>query len=216
MKYTKYLKFPKNQYYQDIYSKSIAVLHHTVSGMGIDGDIRWWEQTAERVATPYIVARDGEITEVFDPKFWAHHLGIKAATLKQYGSNVSNERLNQLSIPIEIDSWGQLVKKGDKFYSYTGQEVPKEKVQIYATPYRGCSYYEKYSTEQIQAVKELLLSLKQKFGIKLYYFPEMFEVSAKALKGYHGIWSHTSYRPDKSDVHPQPELIEMLKSIKEN
>ena len=216
MNISKYLKFPKNQYYQDVYGKSIAVLHHTVSGQGVEGDIKWWEQTAERVATPYIVGREGLVTEVFDPKFWAHHLGIKSDTLKKYGSSVSNERLNQLSIPIELDSWGQLVKKGDKFYSYTGQEVPKERVQIYSTPYRGCSYYEKYTADQLQALKELLLYLKKNYGIKLYYFPEMFEVSAKALKGYHGIWSHTSYRQDKSDVHPQPELIEMLKSIKEN
>ena len=41
----------------------------------------------------------------------------------------------------------------------------------------------------------------------------MWEVSAEALKGKQGVWSHTSFRFDKSDIHPQPEIIEMLKSL---
>lgn len=213
MQIVKYKNFPSNQYYQQATDKKIIVLHHTVSGEGVEGDINWWKQTSERVATPYIIARDGTVTEIFDPKYWAHHLGIKQSILNQYGSSVSNERLNQLSIGIEIDNWGQLVKKGDKYYSYTGREIPECDVQIYKTPYRGSSYYEKYTTVQILALKDLLLHINQTYGVKLYYFPEMFEVSQKALKGYHGIWSHTSYRSDKSDIHPDPNVIQMLKSL---
>ena len=37
--------------------------------------------------------------------------------------------------------------------------------------------------------------------------------SDEAKSGTPGVWSHTSFRPDKSDVHPQPELIQMLKII---
>ena len=35
-----------------------------------------------------------------------------------------------------------------------------EKVQIYDKPFRGSKYYEKYTNEQINALKELLLKLK--------------------------------------------------------
>jgi hypothetical protein len=42
----------------------------------------------------------------------------------------------------------------------------------------------------------------------------MFDVSKEALSGESGIWSHTSFRSDKSDIHPQGELIKMLKSLK--
>jgi len=34
-----------------------------------------------------------------------------------------------------------------------------------------------------------------------------------ALDGKAGIWTHVSYRYDKSDCHPQPELINMLKTL---
>lgn len=216
MKIEKYSNFPVNQYYKTETPKKIIVLHHTVSGEGVKGDINWWLQTPEKVGTPYIIDREGVITEIFDPKYWIHHLGIKQATLSKYNSTVSNERLNQLSIGIELDSWGALEKKGDKYFSYTGKEVKPENVQYFPNGYRGAKYYEKYSSKQLESLKELLLHLSKTYGIKLNYFPEMFEVSAKALKGYHGIWSHTSYRGDKSDVIPQPELIQMLESIKQN
>ena len=44
----------------------------------------------------------------------------------------------------------------------------------------------------------------------------MFETNSLTLKGYHEVFTHVSYREDKSDCHPQPDLIEMLKSMKDN
>jgi hypothetical protein len=40
-----------------------------------------------------------------------------------------------------------------------------------------------------------------------------FEYQALANEGGEGIWSHTNFRKDKSDVYPHPKLIEMLKSL---
>lgn len=216
MNLLKIKNFPLNQYYQEIYNKKIIVLHHTVSGEGYDGDINWWINTPEKVGTPYIIDRKGNIVEVFNPKYWIHHLGIKQETLKKYGSNVTNNKLNQISIGIELDSWGALTFKNGKYYAFSGKEIPLEKVQIYDKPFRGSKYYEKYTNEQLNSLKELLLKLKTEFEIKLYYFENMFETNKQALNGYHGVFTHVSYREDKSDCHPQPELIQMLKSIKDN
>lgn len=41
-----------------------------------------------------------------------------------------------------------------------------------------------------------------------------FEFNPLTLNGYPGIWTHTNIRPDgKSDCSPQPNLIQMLKSL---
>lgn len=216
MNLLKIKNFPLNQYYQEIYNKKIIVLHHTVSGDNHTGDVNWWINTPEKVGTPYIIDRNGDVVETFDPKFWIHHLGIKQETLKKYGSNVTNNKLNQISIGIELDSWGALTFKNGKYYTFSGKEIPLEKVQIYDKPFRGSKYYEKYTNEQLSSLKELLLKLKTEFEIKLYYFENMFETNKQALNGYHGVFTHVSYREDKSDCHPQPELIQMLKSIKDN
>ena len=46
-----------------------------------------------------------------------------------------------------------------------------------------------------------------------YRGDKIWDVSEEALKGEVGVWTHVSDRPDKSDCHPQPELLEMLKSL---
>lgn len=204
---------PDIQYYKKEQPKKIIVLHHTVSGDSVDGDINWWKQTPERVATAYIIDRNGDIYQTFDDKYWAHHLGVTTAHLKKFGSTVTNERLNQLSIGIEIDSWGGLVEKNGKWYTSTNKEIPLDKIEILDKPYRGFKAFEKYTKSQIQSVKELLIHLNKKYGIKIQYNDDMFEFNEKATKGYHGLWSHTSFRPDKSDVAPQKDLISMLKTL---
>ena len=49
-----------------------------------------------------------------------------------------------------------------------------------------------------------------------YNYDELFKegnLSTAALSGEKGIYTHNSVRTNKSDVFPQKELIEMLKSI---
>lgn len=210
------IEFPDHQYFKLEMPKKIIVLHHTVSGNGIEGDVSWWKKTPERVGTPFIIDREGEVSQLFDEKYWIHHLGIRQHQLNQFQSQVTNQRLNELSIGIELDSWGGLVKKNGDWYSYTGSKIECKNVQEYPRGYRGWYAFEKYTEKQIEALEELLQLLTEKHGIKKDYYPEMFDFNEKALKGYHGIWSHTSYRPDKSDCHPQPELIEMLQKLKSN
>ena len=41
----------------------------------------------------------------------------------------------------------------------------------------------------------------------------MFDINTNALDGKAGIWTHVSFRADKSDVSPQPKLVKMLKDI---
>lgn len=207
------ISFPSTQFFKEETPKKIIVLHHTASGEGIEGDIRWWNQTKERVGTHYIIGRDGFVAQLVDDKYWIHHLGIKQHYLNMFGSKVTNTRLNQLSIGIETDSWGGLVKKDGKWYSYVGKEVDCKDVIEYPRGYRGYFAFERYTDKQINSLKSLLELLTAKYSINRHHFVEMFDFNEKAVKGYHGIWSHSSFRPDKSDMHPQPELILMLKEL---
>lgn len=40
-----------------------------------------------------------------------------------------------------------------------------------------------------------------------------FDKQHAAMMGQEGIWTHTNYRTDKSDMSPQPQLIDMLRSL---
>ncbi len=208
--------FPETKYFHNEYNKTQVVLHHTISGPGIDGDIETWIKGKYNVGTSIIVDRFGIPWQIFSSKYWAYHLGS------------GNHSLDKHSIGIEIDNWGGLVL-GDgenkmfngkwvttipgKYYAYYGNVVNVMDIQEYPEGYRGYNYFEKYTTEQIKTVGELLLFWKNKYNIPLYKNPAMFNISQDALGGKPGVWSHTSYRTDKSDIHPQPEMIEMLNTI---
>lgn len=207
--------FSESQYYHDITEKSQIFLHHTVSGDSVEGDINWWEQTPARIATCIIIARDGTIHTLFTSKKWAHHLGIKSWIFKKFNipSYGANKRLNKGSVGVELDSWGGIVKRNGKYYRTGDKEISADKVVDYGREIRGFRYYEKYTDEQIASLKYLLEYWNKEYNIPLDYKPEMWELNERALSGESGVWTHVSVRPDKSDCHPQKELIDMLKSL---
>jgi len=207
--------FPENQYIKEATEKKQIVIHHTVSGQGVDGDIAWWRQTVERVGTAIIVGWDGKIYQCFGSKYWAHHLGLKTA---------NNKELNMGSVGIEIDAWGALVRTNRLWYpakwdanlkQFVANTAvrPVQNVQAYEQGFKGFYGYEKYTNAQIEAVRKLLVFWNERYNIPLTYNEDMLALSSKALSGQAGVWTHVSFREDKSDCHPQPELIQMLKSL---
>jgi len=208
--------FPTDQYMREAHDKKQIVIHHTVSGQGVNGDISWWRQTADRVGTAIIVGWDGKIYQCFGSKYWAWHLGLKTA---------NNKELNRGSIGIEIDAWGGLVRTNRLWYPAKWDKslkkmvantkvAPIKNVQVYEEGFRGFYGFEKYTDAQIEAVRQLLVFWNGRYKIPLDYNEDMWKISNKALAGEPGVWTHVSYRKDKSDCHPQPELVEMLKSLK--
>lgn len=202
-----------DQFYDTVQSKKQIVLHHTAGGPNPFNVVHGWQFSPERVATSYVISgkedstkkyKEGEIIQCFDDSKWAYHLGLK---------NTANEKLNQESIGIEICNWGQLILKDGKYLNYVNKEVPATEVVKLEPPYRGFVYFHKYSDKQLASLKTLLEFLTQKYNISTIYHDKMFEVNNEALAGASGIWSHTSYRMDKVDVNPQPNLINILKSL---
>lgn len=192
-----------DQYYREKQFKNQIVLHHTASGGIAENVIHGWNFTPVRVGTAYVIDGKGKIYKAFEPEFWAYHLGLKTA---------SNDKLNKASIGIEVCNWGQLIKKGDKFYNYVNAEVHIDDV-IQIKKFRGFEYYHKYNDAQIESLRGLLLELSAKFNIKKEYNGDMWDVSQNALNGVNGIYTHVSYRSDKNDMSPQFNLIQMLQNL---
>lgn len=215
--------FPDNQYKKIETPKKQIVIHHTVSGQKVNGDITWWLQTPQPIATHFIIDREGIVHQLFDEKYWGYHLGCANKHFQSIG--LSYRELDKFSIGIELDSWGPVLPAPDgKFYPVkweNGKYLPNTKCApvpyfyeyCNATKWRGHKYYEKYTTLQLGALKELLQNLCKVHRIPLIYKEDIWTVCPRALSGSIGIFSHSSYRIDKSDVHPQPELINILKTL---
>lgn len=207
MKIKNLCQFPltKTQYYAEIFPKKQIVLHHTVSGPNAKNVITSWGLTPVRIATAFVIDGEGIIYQCFSSAHWANHLGTH---------NSNNMQLNKQSIGIEICNWGALTEKNGRYFTIYDREVPKEEVIDYGMKWRGYRYFHKYKDEQLVSLNNLLQYLSEKYTIPTTYQTEMWDLSNKALKGTPGIWSHVSFRADKSDCHPQLSLINLLKNLK--
>lgn len=179
-------------------------LHHTASGAGVDGDRNYWANDKTQVSTPLIVDRDGTAFQLYSSSRWAFALGLQHAAYRT---------VEALTISLEIDSWGYLTKKGDKFYSWAGTEVFD--ICDLGYKWRGQQYFHRYTDKQIETTRLLLEHWGVTYGIDLKYKgDEVFNLSQNAIyAAKSGVYSHASFRPDKTDCHPQKELIAMLKSF---
>ena len=200
-----------SDFYRDAYPKNQIYLHHTASGPNPRSVWNWWKNDKVTVGTCVVIGKDGEIVQGFSSKLWAYHLGLANKHFGVHGLPYKN--LDKISIGIEITNWGQLTKKGDKFYNYVNQEVPAKDVCELETPHRGFKYFEDYSDAQIESVKQLLLYWRDVYDISLEYNEDIWGITTRALKGENGLFTHNSVRPDKVDVYPNPKLIQMLKSL---
>lgn len=203
-----------DQYFRVKYPKNQIYLHHTASGPTAKGDIDYWASNVDKIATAFVIDRDGTIWQAFNSGYYAYHLGVPQSTFKKFKINSSSLELHKHSIGIEMDNWGWLEKKNGKYYTWTGAEIKSEDVQVYTPDYLGQRYFEKYPPEQIESVRQLLVYLCDAYGIPKDYQSDMWSVSPRALNGQPGIWSHTSVRESgKWDAHPQEPLIRMLKHL---
>lgn len=218
---------PESEYHKVAFPKNQIYIHHTASGGNSLGDINYLNNLPGKVHTAFFIDRDGKLYQTFSSKFWAPHLGVPTSTFTKFKVKNTVEALHQKSIAIELDSYGYLEKGGftnnkrvfvkkdaNKFYAWTGEEIKAENVITYPNKFLGQMYYEKYYTPQLQSLKLLLHYLCNTFSISKDYNENMWGVSADALRGKNGIWTHISVRESgKWDCHSDPKLIEMLKNL---
>jgi N-acetyl-anhydromuramyl-L-alanine amidase AmpD len=197
-------RLPATQFYAEKHDKKQIVLHHTVSNGNANNVISAWKKTPSRVGTAFIIDGEGIIHQCFSSAHWAHHLGTK---LKQ------NKLLNQQSIAIEICSWGGLKKVGQKYYSTFGIELKENEVLNYNKTIRGFQYFQKYKPKQLESLKLLVQYLCEKYAITPKLNSDIWDINQQALSGIRGIFTHVSYRKDKSDCHPQLELRNLLNNL---
>lgn len=225
--------FSEELYFTEVTKKTQMVLHHTVSDpFSHVGDKATWEQDKSRIATSNILTYNGDIFNLFSTKNWAHHLGVKIGDLKKLGFKdfaIRNQMLNKSSIAIEIDSWGGLIKGnggpmsvGGKmistikgvFYNVYGRPIDK-RLEVAEINWRGFHYFQKYSDEQLATLEELLPLQMKANGIPNHGLKNGdFGVSMDALSGVPGIYSHSNYRADKSDLYPDERLVKLLNRLK--
>lgn len=213
---------PPSQYVQDskFVPKSI-VLHHT-NGHSAQSTFNYWLSNKERIATHFLIDRDGSIYQCIPlDKCWGYHLYVAAPDNKisrEYKKLAS--AYDKQSIGIELCNISQLVPYENKFLDTYGKVFKDHsKITKLDKPFRGYEYWESYTKEQLDSLEFLLLDLIDNYpiigtGLKDDYSNE-FDISLDALNMKPGVYFHVNYRTGtKWDLYPHPELIKMLNNLK--
>jgi len=193
-------------YYKEVVDKKKIVLHFTVGT--IRGDMASLTKKDNHMSVSYVIARNGIIYELFEPKYWSYHLGR--------GSVGGNGYNSKESIGIELSNYGPLNEVGSNLESvyseveYTDSKGQKKKTKkdIYCStseiqyfkraPLRGYDYFASFTDKQLLATKELVNYLSKKFNIPKTLLDEkdrynIFSSSTKA-KEFKGICTHINFR----------------------
>ena len=188
--------FPEGQYIKSVTDKKRIILHHTVSS-NEQSPINWWEQTPERVATSYVIAKDGTIIEVYDSDYWAYHIGK--------GSTATD---NKEAIGIEIVNEGGLFRRDESYFWLDGKAKYSGIPHNHNAEWRGFRYFASYQEEQYQAVAELCKMLCEKHKIVDEVYTGL-DYSKEYFK-WNGILSHRNLRADKTDVSPAWDMDKFI------
>ncbi len=209
------LRLPKSEYFAEPRTKSGIALHHTVCDSARTTlDIWRRDKTArgtpQRIATAFVIDRDGTIFEAFPPAAWAWQFGLRWRRAERIA-------FEQRFIGIEITSEGGLLEHEGRLYAYDRVAPHFEKPEIEAfdcgTPYRGYRWFDRYEPEQLDALGRLVDELCLRFAIPRVYPEQPFLYYGPALRSFEGVIGHAMVRSDKSDPAPDPWLWHTLEQL---
>lgn len=211
-----------DEYSRSKTAKGYIFLHHTAGNHNPYNTIDIWERDDRgAIATEFVIGGrslngsddyNGQIVQAFPEGHWAYHLGGV------------DRHMHYHSIGIELCNFGPLKEKRGNFYTIYGHKVDPKYVTDLGYKFRGSRFYHSYTDEQIESCRKLIMFIKERDNVDITKgIPEFlksmsdidsFEYMDRAVRGLiPGILSHTNVRKDKSDVYPDPKLIEMLRNL---
>jgi N-acetyl-anhydromuramyl-L-alanine amidase AmpD len=208
---------PKNQYVGKRKKAISQIYIHFTEGGSVSGCINTWKSNSDKIATNFILDKNGDIYCVMPEDSWAYQLGIRFKSNKiddKFKTKEWSDNIEQMAIGVEVVNEGS-VKKNSKGFYFEGGDRYIEVSQTVRLPmsHRGYFDYVDFTDEQYKSLEKLLHYLTDKYNIPKNY-TNPFSVNLNALNGVPGIFTHVCVRhPDKNDCAPLPKLVKLLKEL---
>lgn len=160
----------------------------------------------------YVIDRDGEVYFQFSPRYWSEYLGI--------------EERDRFVINVVFANCGALHRGTDGLF-YPSKldanmmpcaDMEQQPVKLFAEfcsrkPYKGRMHYELLYPAQLSALYDLLLYLLRDRCIEYHFDPLTGGSTPNFRKGVPGVYLAGGIKGCDKDLHPQVELINILKSL---
>ena len=211
---------PKREYINGKYNNDYIALHHTAGYDNPKAVVDCWaKDSLGRVATEFVIGGqrctdgrsiyDGQIVRTYPEGNQGYHIGASGSSY-----------MNIHSVGIELCNMGW-VKNGK---TYTGSIVRPDQIVSLKEPFRGYINWHKYTTKQIEVLRDLLLYVANRDNIDLHTGIYKWIKTEGAMKAFDfhqdaysgkvkGLITHANIRKSKYDVSPQPELIDMILTL---
>lgn len=215
-----------DEYFLGPHQPEYIFYHHTAGWHNPYQTVNNWNyDTRGKIGTEWVIGGpsirdgskqfDGQVVKCMPDGAWAWHLG----RVDRY--------MHTNSVGIEVCNFGPLTQTGHGFKTYAGQWVDDSQICDLGQQWRGHRYWHKYSDAQLEALRDLTLHIALRNEIDVSsglqgWINELdeneqanaFDYSQAAKKGnVKGLLSHSNVRRDKTDMSPQPALINMIKSL---
>ena len=193
-------------------------LHHTAGGSNPYNCIDYWNKDDRgRIATEFVLGGqdyitgddtyDGVMLQAFPEGGYGWHLG-------KTGSGY----MNQHSVGLEICSIGYL---DGEYRSYVNKKAKDDQVISLTQLFRNRQHWHKYSDKQIEETAKLIKYVADRDNINVREGLQNWIKDQGPFKAFgfqedayygkvKGLLSHTNVRKDKTDVYPDPRLIEVI------
>lgn len=109
---------------------------------------------------------------------------------------------------------GELVKKGNRWIPAIDKNSKTSSFNYIPYEYCSCSrVFEMIPDHQLNTLRRLLKSLLSQFRLQFPFDNQLGKICPRALAGKSGIYFASSYDKRRSDIHPQIELLHLIKSL---
>ncbi len=210
---------PKGEYKEGPTAKEYLFLHHTAGWHNpyktVDG---WAKDDRGTIATEFVLGGrsvrgdddrfDGELVQCMPQGGYGWHLGKNGS---QY--------MHTHSVAIEVCNFSY----AEDGKTYVGTPIHAEQIVTLPQPFRNRDQWHAYSDRQIETLRKFILWIANRDSIEVRdglvaeiknHGAAAFEFNEDAYNGkVKGMWTHTNTRPDKFDLFPQPELMDMLTEL---
>jgi hypothetical protein len=209
---------PRGEYFVGPTKKDWVFLHHTAGWNSPYKTIDNWSRDKRgAIATEFVLGGqnitngdstwDGELVQAFPAGGYGWHLGT------------GNNTMHRNSVGIEVNNFGW-VRDGK---TYVNTPALDSQIVTLDKPFRGHTTWHRYSDTQISVLRDWILFIADRDNIDVRKgLPELIKTRGVDAFDFFdvahvtktpGLWNHTNVRKDKTDMFPQPELIDMLLSL---
>lgn len=119
---------------------------------------------------------------------------------------------NGIENVVAIDNVGIVTRHSNQWVSMDNTEDKSLRI----VPYEDCSChsaFEMIGDRQVSALRRLLADLLTKFRISFVYDNQLGRICPRAVAGESGIFFASSFDRQRHDIHPQIEILNIIKSL---